>query len=48
MNDYLKSITNEDHDNAQCRKSGTDTVKFASMIGIYETDIVSICIIAVL
>ena len=47
MNYYLKSITNEDHNNAQSRKSGTDTVKFASVIGIYETNIVSMCIMAV-
>ena len=47
MHDYMKKKTNEDHDNPQTRKSGTDTVKCASVNGTLEAEVISMCIVAV-
>ena len=44
MHDYMKKKTNEDHDNPQTRKSGTDTVKCASVNGTLEAEVISMCL----
>ena len=47
MHEYMKRKTNEDHDNAQPRELGTETVKYASVNGKRDTEIISMCIVAV-
>ena len=47
MRDYMKKKTNEDHDNAQPRESGADTVKCASVNEKLETEVISMCIVAI-
>ena len=47
MYDYMKRKTNKDHDKAQPRESGTDTVKCDSVNGKLDAKVLSICIVAV-
>ena len=47
MHDCMKKKTNEDHDNAQPRESGTDAVKCASVNAKLEAEVTSMCIVAV-
>ena len=44
MHDYMKKKTNEDHDNAPTRESGTDTIKCASVSEKRETGDITMCI----
>ena len=46
MHEYIKK-TNEDHDNAQPVKSGTDTVKYTSVNRKLEAGVISIIIVDV-
>ena len=47
IHDCMKKKTNEDHDNAQPRESGTDAVKCASVNAKLEAEVTSMCIVAV-
>ena len=47
MHDYIIRKTNKDHDNIQPRESRTDTVKCASVNGKLDTEVISMCIVAV-
>ena len=47
MYDYMKTKTNEDHDNVQPRESGTDAIKCALVNGKLEAEVTSMCLVAV-
>ena len=47
MLDYMKRKINKDHDNTQPRESGTDIVKFTSVNGKRDAEVISMCIVDV-